>query len=236
MGARKRLVAGIAVAAAVLAVLVTAHPAVPVSMLAASSMAGGSNGTSDGSSTGTWDGTTNSTWDGTTSDGCCTDSNWYSSSNSRYSTSNSWYSTSNSGPGGTSSGPGGTNTGPGGTNTGPGGTNTGPGGTNTGPGGTNTGPGGTTPGGPPSTGRHIPIALMSSAGGGVALLLLLLIWALLSPRAKLRRNVQWVKQHLRAVAQASPDPPSAEIRHRPGARSISLGLEPHDDHLGYQEN
>ena len=181
MRPRQRLIGGAVVSAAVLVVLVTAHPAVPVSMLAASSIAGASSIASDGTSTGTRDGTTRNS--------CCTDSISFPPSNSVPPTSVPPTSV----------------------------------------------PGGTPPGGP-STGGGIPIALMSGGGGGAVLLLLLLLWALLSHRAKLRRDVPWVKQHLRAVAQASPDPPSAEIRRRPGARSVSLGLEPHDDHLGYQEN
>jgi len=191
MRPRQRLIGGAVVSAAVLVVLVTAHPAVPVSMLAASSIAGGSNIASDGTSTGTWDGTTRNS--------CCTDSISFPPSNSVPPTSVPPTSVPPTSVPPTSV------------------------------------PGGTPPGGP-STGGGIPIALMSGGGGGAVLLLLLLLWALLSHRAKLRRDVPWVKQHLRAVAQASPDPPSAEIRRRPGARSVSLGLEPHDDHLGYQEN
>ena len=51
---------------------------------------------------------------------------------------------------------------------------------------------------------------------------------------KVRRHVRWVNEHLRVVAGSSPGLPSAEIRPRPGARSVSLGLEPHDD-LGNQK-
>jgi hypothetical protein len=65
-------------------------------------------------------------------------------------------------------------------------------------------------------------------GGSVAvLLLLLLLWALASRRRKVRRDVRWVRERLRAVADPAPGLPSAEIRHRPGGRSVSLAFEPH---------
>jgi hypothetical protein len=67
-------------------------------------------------------------------------------------------------------------------------------------------------------------------------MILLLLWALVSRKGKRHRDVPWVKEHLRAVAGSSPDPPVVKIRHRPRAKSISVGLEPHDDHLGILEN
>jgi hypothetical protein len=124
-----------------------------------------------------------------------------------------------------------------------GGTNSGPGGgTNSGPGGgTNSGPGGGSDqgqangsSGQPSTGRWTPVALVSSTGGGLALVTLFALWAFTSHVRRGRHDFQWVKEHLRAVAGSSPGPPSAEIRHRPGVMSVSLGLEPHDDHFGNQ--
>jgi hypothetical protein len=66
------------------------------------------------------------------------------------------------------------------------------------------------------------------AGGSVAaLLLLLLLWALVSRRRKVRRDIRWVRERLRAVADPAAGLRSTEIRHRPGARSVSLAFEPH---------
>jgi hypothetical protein len=86
-----------------------------------------------------------------------------------------------------------------------------------------------------SRGKGVPIALISGTGGGLALAILFVLWALTSHAGKGRHDVRWAKEHLRAVAGSSLDPPSAQIRPRPGARSVSLGLEPHDDHLGNQK-
>jgi len=66
------------------------------------------------------------------------------------------------------------------------------------------------------------------------LVALFLVWAFTSHARKVRRHVRWVNEHLRVIAGSSPGLPSAEIRPRPGARSVSLGLEPHDD-LGNQK-
>jgi hypothetical protein len=86
-----------------------------------------------------------------------------------------------------------------------------------------------------STGDGAPIALVSGVGGGLIVAILLLLWALVSHTGKRRRGVRWVKEHLRAVPESSPGAPSAAIRPRPGAKSVSLGLEPHADHLGSQK-
>ena len=76
------------------------------------------------------------------------------------------------------------------------------------------------------------IALVSGGGGAsIVLVILLLVWALGSRMRKPHHDVSWVKEHLRVVAGSSPGSPSAKIRRRPGARPLSLGLEPHDDHL-----
>src|SRR5271166_183587 len=91
-----------------------------------------------------------------------------------------------------------------------------------------------TPGGTPPTGRGVPIALVSGTSAGLPLVALFLVWAFTSHARKVRRHVRWVNEHLRVVAGSSPGLPSAEIRPRPGARSVSLGLEPHDD-LGNQK-
>ena len=88
---------------------------------------------------------------------------------------------------------------------------------------------------PPAHSSLALVALVGGGGGGLLLVILLLLWALVARKGKRRRNVAWVKEHLRAVPGSSPGSPSAKIRRRPGARSISLGLEPHDDHLGNQK-
>jgi hypothetical protein len=65
-------------------------------------------------------------------------------------------------------------------------------------------------------------------GGSVAvLLLLLLLLALVSRRRRVRRDIRWVRERLRAVANPAPGLPTTEIRHRPGGRSVSLAFEPH---------
>jgi DNA-binding MarR family transcriptional regulator len=92
-----------------------------------------------------------------------------------------------------------------------------------------------------ASGHSSLVALVSSGGGGLALgglalMILLLLWALVSRKGQRHRDVPWVKDHLRAVAGSSPEPPVVKIRNRSRARSISLGLEPHDDHLRIQEN
>src|SRR6266536_159804 len=96
--------------------------------------------------------------------------------------------------------------------------------------------GGSVPGdsspGQSSTGNGSPIALVSGVGGGLIVAILLLLWARVSHTGKRHRDVRWVKEHLRAVAESSLGPPSAAIRPRPGAKSVSLGLEPHADHFG----
>jgi hypothetical protein len=85
------------------------------------------------------------------------------------------------------------------------------------------------------TGGGAPIALVSGVGGGLIVAILLLLWARVSHTGKRRRGARWVKEHVRAVPESSPSPPSAAIRPRPGAKSVSLGLEPHADHLGNQK-
>jgi hypothetical protein len=65
-------------------------------------------------------------------------------------------------------------------------------------------------------------------GGPVAaLLLLLLLWLLTSRRRKVRRDVRWVREHLRAVADSAPESPTANTRRRPGGMSLSIAFEPH---------
>src|SRR5271166_5794567 len=91
-----------------------------------------------------------------------------------------------------------------------------------------------TPAGTPPTGRGVPIALVSGTSAGLPLVALFLVWAFTSHARKVRRHVRWVNEHLRVIAGSSPGLPSAEIRPRSGARSVSLGLEPHDD-LGNQK-
>src|SRR6266536_831928 len=100
--------------------------------------------------------------------------------------------------------------------------------------GSNSGQGDGSPG-QSSTGNGAPIALVSGVGGGLIVTILLLLWARVSHAGKRQRGVRWVNEHLRAVPESSPGPPSAAIRPRPGAKSVSLGVEPHADHLGSQK-
>src|SRR5271166_1010675 len=206
MESLKRLIGGLVVVSAViLAVLVAWHPAVAARASAASAIDSGSSGTS-------------------TSTACCT----------------------SDGPSpGTSDGPSpGTSDGPSpGTSDGPSpGTSDGPSpGTSDGPSPGTSIPTSTpastparTPGGTPPTGRGVPIALVSGTSAGLPLVALFLVWAFTSHARKVRRHVRWVNEHLRVIAGSSPGLPSAEIRPRSGARSVSLGLEPHDD-LGNQK-
>src|SRR5271157_4579780 len=206
MESLKRLIGGLVVVSAViLAVLVAWHPAVAARASAASAIDSGSSGTS-------------------TSTACCT----------------------SDGPSpGTSDGPSpGTSDGPSpGTSAGPSpGTSDGPSpGTSDGPSPGTSIPTSTpastparTPGGTPPTGRGVPIALVSGTSAGLPLVALFLVWAFTSHARKVRRHVRWVNEHLRVIAGSSPGLPSAEIRPRSGARSVSLGLEPHDD-LGNQK-
>ena len=96
--------------------------------------------------------------------------------------------------------------------------------------GTTTSP--SSPGSPaPKPSRHTgglwaPVALAGGTGAGLALAALLLVHG--------RRGRGWVKKHLRVVA-GSAGPPSADVEHRPGAVPVSVGLEPHFDHLGHQQ-
>ena len=86
------------------------------------------------------------------------------------------------------------------------------------------------PGG--SGGLWAPVALAGGTGAGLALAGLLLVRALSMLHGK--RGRSWVNQHLRVVA-GSAGPMSADVEHRPGEVSVSVGLEPHLDHLGNQQ-
>jgi hypothetical protein len=104
------------------------------------------------------------------------------------------------------------------------------------PSGTTTAP--SSPGSPsPQSSRHTgglwaPVALVGSTGAGLALAALFLVRAL--PMVHGKRGRSWVNKHLRVVA-GSAGPLSADVEHRPGAVSVSVGLEPHVDHLGHQQ-
>jgi hypothetical protein len=94
------------------------------------------------------------------------------------------------------------------------------------------------PGSPsPQPSRHAsgpwtPVALAGSTGAGLALAALFLVRALSMVHGK--RGRRWVSRHLRVVAEEA-GPLSAGVEHRPGAVSVSVGLEPHFDHLGHQQ-
>jgi hypothetical protein len=102
--------------------------------------------------------------------------------------------------------------------------------------GTTTSP--SSPGSPsPQSSRHTgglwaPVALVGGSGAGLALAALLLVRALSMVHGTRGRG--WVNKHLRVVAD-SAGPLSADVEHRPGAVSVSVGLEPHFDHLGHQQ-
>jgi hypothetical protein len=81
-------------------------------------------------------------------------------------------------------------------------------------------------------GLWAPVALTGGAGAGLALVALLLVRALSTVHGT--RGRSWVGKHLRVVA-GSARPPSAGVERRPGATSVSMGLEPHLDHLGNQQ-
>ena len=102
--------------------------------------------------------------------------------------------------------------------------------------GTTTSP--SSPGSPsPQSSRHTgglwaPVALVGGTGAGLALAALFLVRALSMVHGKRGRG--WVNKHLRVVA-GSAGPLSADVERRPGAVSVSVGLEPHVDHLGHQQ-
>jgi hypothetical protein len=82
------------------------------------------------------------------------------------------------------------------------------------------------------TGGHwAPVALIGGTGAGLALVALLLVRALSMVHRPRGRG--WVNKHLRVVAGWA-GPLSADVERRPGAPSVSVGLEPHLDHLGNQ--
>ena len=78
-------------------------------------------------------------------------------------------------------------------------------------------------------GMWAPVALIGGTGAGLALVALLLARTLSMVHG--RRSRGWVNKHLRVVAGWA-GPLSADVERRPGARSVSVGLEPHPDHLG----
>jgi hypothetical protein len=77
-----------------------------------------------------------------------------------------------------------------------------------------------------------PAALAGGTGAGLALAALFLVRA--RPMSHRKRGRRWVNKHLRVVA-GSAGPLSADVEHRPGAVSVSVGLEPHFDQLGHQQ-
>lgn len=89
---------------------------------------------------------------------------------------------------------------------------------------------------PPSSqhtgGLWVPVALAGGTGAGLAFAALFLVRALSKVHGK--RGRDWVNKHLRVVAGPA-GPLSAGVAHRPGAVSVSVGLEPHFDHLGHQQ-
>ena len=83
-----------------------------------------------------------------------------------------------------------------------------------------------------TSGHWVPVALIGGTGAGVAVVTLLLVRALSMVHG--RRGRGWVNKHLRVVAGWA-GPLSADVERRPGATSVSVGLEPHLDHRGNQQ-
>jgi len=81
-------------------------------------------------------------------------------------------------------------------------------------------------------GLGVPVALVGSTGGGLAVVALLLARALSVVHG--RRGRGWVNKHLRVTADWT-GPLAGDVERRPGAASISVGLEPHVDHLGNEQ-
>jgi hypothetical protein len=81
-------------------------------------------------------------------------------------------------------------------------------------------------------GLGVPVALVGGGGAGLALVALVLVRALSMLHASRGRG--WVNKHLRVTAGwAGPLP--TDVERRPGAAPMSIGLEPHLDHLGDQQ-
>lgn len=78
-----------------------------------------------------------------------------------------------------------------------------------------------------------PVALVGGTGAGAVLITLGAVRA--SSLAHRRRGRAWVRKHMRAVAGQAGSV-SAGVQERPGAPSISVGLEPHPDPLGHQQD
>ena len=79
-------------------------------------------------------------------------------------------------------------------------------------------------------GLGTPVALIGGTGAGLALVAL--VRALSVGHG--RRGRGWVNKHLRVVAGWA-GPLSADVERRPGAMSVSVGLEPHLDRVGNQQ-
>ena len=84
----------------------------------------------------------------------------------------------------------------------------------------------------PSTGKGVPIVLVSGTSGGLSLAGLLVLWAFTSHARKVRRHVRWVNEHLRVVAGSSLDlprrrfaPGQARGRYRSGWNGMMIICE-----------
>jgi hypothetical protein len=83
-----------------------------------------------------------------------------------------------------------------------------------------------------SGGSGTPVALVGSSSAGLAVVALLLVRALSVVHG--RRGRSWVNKHLRVTAGRA-EAWSASVERRPGAASISVGLQPHPGHFGDQQ-
>jgi hypothetical protein len=79
-------------------------------------------------------------------------------------------------------------------------------------------------------GLGTPVALIGGTGAGLALVALVRVLSV----GHGRRGRGWVNKHLRVVAGWA-GPLSADVERRPGAMSVSVGLEPHLDRTGNQQ-
>ena len=77
--------------------------------------------------------------------------------------------------------------------------------------------------------RRLTWVLMLLRGLALVALLLARALTMVHPRGR-----GWVNKHVRVVAGRAR-PPSADVERRPGATSVSVGLEPHLDHRGNQQ-
>lgn len=85
----------------------------------------------------------------------------------------------------------------------------------------------------PAGGHSTPAALIGGTSAGAVLIALAVVRA--SSLVHRRRGRAWVSKHMRAVAGQNGSVP-ADVQERPGAASISVGIQPHPDPIGHQQD